>query len=90
MSLCYDNKVQCNQVQITRWVCISFIVRTYMLFYISQVDTLMANIGGTLGLFMGISFVTAFEFLEFIVDMIVLALYKAKQKGKTTPANDHA
>ena len=50
----------------------------------------MANIGGTLGLFMGISFVTAFEFLEFIVDMIVLALYKAKQKGKTTPANGHA
>ena len=50
----------------------------------------MANIGGTLALFMGISFVTAFEFLEFIVDMIVLALYKAKQKVKTTPVNDHA
>lgn len=74
----------------TRWVYTRVIVRTYMLFYISQVDTLMANIGGTLGLFMGISFVTAFEFLEFIVDMIVLALYKAKQKGKTTPANGHA
>ena len=74
----------------TLWVYTSVIVRTYILFYISQVDTLMANIGGTLGLFMGISFVTAFEFLEFIVDMIVLALYKAKQKGKTTPANGHA
>ena len=74
----------------TRWVYTSVIVRTYILFYISQVDTLMANIRGTLGLFMGISFVTAFEFLEFIVDMIVLALYKAKQKGKTTPANGHA
>lgn len=51
----------------------------------------MANIGGTLGLFMGMSFVTAFELIEFIIDVIVLAVYKAKHRGKTVPAtNGHA
>lgn len=47
----------------------------------------MANIGGALGLFIGMSFVTVFEFVEFIVDLIVLAIYKAKYQTKTDPVS---
>ena len=55
-----------------------------------QIDTLMANIGGALGLFIGMSFVTVFEFVEFLFDLIMLALYKAKHRSKTKPTDSKA
>ena len=50
----------------------------------------MANIGGALGLFIEMSFVTVFEFVEFLVDLIMLAFYKAKHRSKTKPADSKA
>ena len=43
--------------------------------------TLFANIGGTLGLYVGISFITLFEFLEVLADICLFACcYRSSKK----------
>ncbi|XP_022236265.1 degenerin-like protein asic-1 [Limulus polyphemus] len=49
-------------------------------------ETLMANIGGNLGLFMGISFITVVECAEFFWE-IILHFLKTKEQKKTKPVN---
>ena len=47
----------------------------------------MSNIGGTLGLWLGFSLMTTFEFLEFLVDLLVYAIEKRRnrQVGPSPP-----
>ncbi|XP_022255435.1 degenerin-like protein asic-1 [Limulus polyphemus] len=47
-------------------------------------ETLMANIGGNLGLFMGISLITIVDCVEFLWEMI-LYFSKTKNQQKTKP-----
>lgn len=49
-----------------------------MSFACSQWDRLLADIGGMLGLFIGISACTAVEFLEFLVDAFLLFVAKCR------------
>ncbi len=45
----------------------------------------MGDIGGTLGLFIGLSVCTALEFFEYVLDVTILILtmlYKRKSKNK--------
>ena len=46
----------------------------------------MSNLGGSLGLYIGMSFVTMFEVLELLVDMICLACHKIRNRSKV---DDH-
>ena len=41
-----------------------------------QIDTLAANLGGGLGLYVGMSFVTVFEIVELIIQMTMWAILK--------------
>ena len=42
----------------------------------------MSNLGGSLGLYIGMSFVTMFEVLELLLDMIFLACHKIRNHSK--------
>lgn len=49
---------------------------------------MMANLGGSLGLFIGMSAVTAFEVFELLADVLVLTISKAKNRNKAISPND--
>ena len=42
----------------------------------------MSNLGGSLGLYIGMSFVTMFEVLELLLDVIFLACHKIRNNSK--------
>ena len=44
----------------------------------------MSNIGGTLGLWLGFSLMTSFEFLEFVVDLLVHACDRRRSRRTGT------
>ena len=46
----------------------------------------MSNLGGSLGLYIGMSFVTMFEVLELLLDMIFLACHKIRNHSKVDDA----
>lgn len=39
-----------------------------------QLDTLISNVGGNLGLFIGMSIVSFFELLEYVIDMLLILI----------------
>ena len=52
------------------------------LYCLLQLDQLVADIGGLLGLFIGLSICTAIEFLEFIFDLLIIC---CSTKSRVTP-----
>lgn len=48
---------------------------------------MMSNLGGALGLYIGMSFVTFFEIGELICDVIFLAWFKLKERRKVQDDN---
>ncbi len=56
-----------------------------------QWEHLLADIGGTLGLFVGVSVCTVLEFVEFLVKIAAVGIcrMKAGKKANVTPIVDH-
>ncbi|XP_069975235.1 degenerin-like protein asic-2 [Penaeus vannamei] len=47
-----------------------------------QWDTLLSNIGGSLGLFIGVSLISILEMIEMIIDFIVIGFRRCTGRGK--------
>lgn len=47
-----------------------------------QIGDLLSSLGGTFGLWMGLSIITVFEFVEFFIDLIRLAIVDRILKNK--------
>ena len=54
------------------------------MFSVSQFTRFLSDIGGQVGLWMGVSILTLFEFVEFIFDLVKIAILRVKGKKKVT------
>ena len=50
-----------------------------------QPSNYLSDVGGAMGLWLGMSLLTLFEFLEFVLDVAVLKYGKLRRKRKLTP-----
>ena len=57
-------------------------------FFPSQLKSLTSDIGGQLGLFVGISLLTVTEFLEFLIVLLMVCFNKRKAKLETLPKDN--
>ena len=48
----------------------------------TQIFDLVSNIGGTLGLFLGLSFLSLIEFFEIFLQILIISLFKRKNQNK--------
>jgi hypothetical protein len=48
----------------------------------TKIFDLVSNIGGTLGLFLGLSFLSLIEFFEIFFQILIISLFKRKNQNK--------
>ena len=60
--------------------------------YVLQAFSLIANLGGQVGLWLGLSMIAVFELVELIADLIIIGVrrFRAHRKAKRETANQWA
>ena len=84
----------CKNSLLTLIVCDLHNVFIMAMFYhnvlaMFQWNRLVADMGGLLGLFVGISMCTGVEFLELLVDLVIVAVKRRSKHNPTVHSENH-